>query len=205
MSPSDLGVFVLGTRGVVVNEAGGTSTAKGNTETVVIQTVCTGARNLRVLTRVSLLPLPQWPTLQGCMTVVLMTEYDNTEQVSGQCARASGALARVRRACLWRAQRAFATPLPQGGAKARSRTLYTPLTILHTSQTRSRTLYTPLTATPLPQGGAKARSRTLYTPLTIYATPLPQGGAKARSRTLYTPLTMVAHSTHLSPFQYPTS
>jgi len=31
-----------------------------------------------------------------------------------------GALTHVRRACLWRAQRACTTPLPQGGAKARS-------------------------------------------------------------------------------------
>ena len=42
------------------------------------------------------------------------------EEASGQCARACGALTRVRRACLRRAQRACATPLPQGGAKAES-------------------------------------------------------------------------------------
>ena len=54
MSPSDLGVFVLATRGVATNEAGGSSTMKGNTEAVVKQAVCTGARNLFTLTRVSL-------------------------------------------------------------------------------------------------------------------------------------------------------
>jgi len=54
------------------------------------------------------------------MVVALMAEHDNAEQASGQCARACGAPARVRRACLWRAQRACAMPLPEGGAKARS-------------------------------------------------------------------------------------
>jgi len=42
------------------------------------------------------------------------------EEASGQCARACGALTRVRRACLRRARRACATPLLQGGAKAES-------------------------------------------------------------------------------------
>jgi len=58
----------------------------------------------------------------GCAggLAVLMTEYDDAKQASGQCARACGALTRVRSACLWRAQRACATPLPQGGAKTRS-------------------------------------------------------------------------------------
>jgi len=41
MSPSELRVFVLATRGVATNEAGGSSTMKGNTEAVVKQTVCT--------------------------------------------------------------------------------------------------------------------------------------------------------------------
>ena len=167
MSPSNLEVFVLGTRGEVVNEAGDRSEVKGNTETVVKQTVCTGARNLRTLTRVSLRPLPQWPALQGCMTVVLMTEYDNTEQVSGQCARDSCALARVRRAYLWRAQRACATPLPQGGAKARS------------SARGQRDVPVCLTSSPAsafvdvdhvrssPLGAHCQVGRTLYTPLTM--------------------------------------
>jgi len=66
--------------------------------------------------------LPQWAALQGCTAVALMAEHDDAEQASGQCVRACGALARVRRACLWRAQRACAMPLPQGGAKARSST-----------------------------------------------------------------------------------
>jgi len=88
--------------------------------TAVLQAVCTGVRNLRALTRVSLRRIPQWATLEGCTAVALMAEHDDAEQASGQCARACGALARVRRACLWRAQRAGATPLPQGGAKTRN-------------------------------------------------------------------------------------
>ena len=51
------------------------------------------------------------------MAVEVMAEHDNAEQTSGQCARACGALTRVRRACLWCARRACATPLPQGGVK----------------------------------------------------------------------------------------
>ena len=35
MSPSDLGVFVLATRGAATNEAGGSSAMKGNTEAAV--------------------------------------------------------------------------------------------------------------------------------------------------------------------------
>jgi len=49
-----------------------------------------------------------------------MAEHDDAEETSGQCARACGVMTRVRRACLWRAPRACATPLPQGGAKAES-------------------------------------------------------------------------------------
>ena len=51
------------------------------------------------------------------MAVEVMAEHDDAEEASGQCARACGALTRVRRACLWRARQACATPLPQGGAK----------------------------------------------------------------------------------------
>ena len=47
-------------------------------------------------------------------------DRERRHKVGGQCARACGALTRVRRAYLWRAQRAYATPLPQGGAKPRS-------------------------------------------------------------------------------------
>jgi hypothetical protein len=54
------------------------------------------------------------------MAVEVMAEHDDAEEASGQCARACGALTRVRRACVWRARRACATPLPQGGAKAES-------------------------------------------------------------------------------------
>jgi len=120
MSPSDLGVFVLATRGAASEEAGGSSAVKGNTLVVVEQGVCTGVRNLRDLTRVSLCPIPQRDALEGCTAVALMAEHDDAEQARGQCARPCGALTRVRRVCLWRVQRACATPLPQGGAKARS-------------------------------------------------------------------------------------
>ena len=86
----------------------------------VEQTVGTGVRKVRALTRDSQHPIPQWAALEGCTTAVLMTEYDDAKKASGQCARACGALTRVHRACLWRAQRVCATPLPLGGARARS-------------------------------------------------------------------------------------
>jgi len=120
MSPSDLGVFVLATRGAAADEAGGSSAMKGNTMATVEQAVCTGVRSVRALTRDSLHPIPQWAALEGCTAVVLMAEHDDAKQASEQCACACGALTRGRRACLWRAQRACATSLPQGGAKARS-------------------------------------------------------------------------------------
>ena len=94
---------------------------KGNTMATVEQAVCTGVRNVRALTRDSLHPILQWVVLEDCMAVALMAEHDDAEHASGQCARACGVLTRVRRACLRRAQRACATPLPRGGAKARSR------------------------------------------------------------------------------------
>ena len=87
MSPSDLGVFVLATRGAAAEEAGGSGAVKGNTSAAVEQTVCTGVRN-----RVSLCPIPQWAALEGL--------------------HGSGADGRARRrragklavcACLWRA------------------------------------------------------------------------------------------------------
>jgi len=110
----------LGTRGAAADEAGGSGAVRGNPVTVVVQAVCTGVRNLRALTRVSLRPMPQWAALEGCTAVALMTEHDDAEKASGQCARTCGTLARVRRAFLWRAQRAGATPLPQGGAETRN-------------------------------------------------------------------------------------
>ena len=119
MSPSDLGVFVLAKQGAAADEAGGSSAVKGNTMTAVKQAVCTGVRNVRTLTRVSLHPIPKRAALEGCTAVALMAEYNNAKQASEQCARACGALTRVRRACLWRSQHAFATPLPQGGTKER--------------------------------------------------------------------------------------
>ena len=72
--------------------------------TTVEQTVCTGVRNLRACQRVSLRPIPQWAVLEGYTVVALMAEHDDARQVTRQCARACGALTRVRRACLWRAQ-----------------------------------------------------------------------------------------------------
>jgi len=89
---------------------------RGNPVTAVVQAVGTGVRNVRALIH----PIPQWAALEGCTAALLMAEHDDAKQSSGQCARACGALTRVRSACLWRAQPACATPLPQGGAKARS-------------------------------------------------------------------------------------
>ena len=59
--------------------------------------------------RVSLRPIPQWAALEGCTAVALMAEHDDARQASRHCARACGALTRVRMACLWRAQRAVPT------------------------------------------------------------------------------------------------
>ena len=59
--------------------------------------------------RVSLRPIPQWAALEGCTAVAVMAEHDDAGQANRQCARACGALTRVRRACLWRAQRAVPT------------------------------------------------------------------------------------------------
>ena len=86
----------------------------------VEQAVCTGVRNLRALARVSLHPIPPWTSLEVCTAVALMAKHDDAKQASEQCARACGALTRVRRTCLWHAQRACATPVPQGGAKTRN-------------------------------------------------------------------------------------
>ena len=108
------------TRGAAADEAGDSCAVKDNTMAAVEQAVCTGVRNVRALTRASLHPIPQWAVLKGYTAVALMAEHDDAKQASGQCARACGALTRVRRGCLWRAQRACATPLPQGGAKARN-------------------------------------------------------------------------------------
>ena len=59
--------------------------------------------------RVSLRPNPQWAALEGCTAVALIAEYDDARQANRHCARACGALTRVRRAFLWRAQRAVPT------------------------------------------------------------------------------------------------
>ena len=88
------------TRGAVADGSGGSSAVKGSTVAAVEQAACTGVRNLRALTRVSLCPIPQWAALEGCTAVALMAEHDDAEQASGQCARSCGALTRVRRVCL---------------------------------------------------------------------------------------------------------
>jgi len=66
---------------------------------------------VRALTRDSPQPIPQWAALEGCTAAVLMADHDDATQAGRQCARACGALTRVRSACLWRVQRACATPL----------------------------------------------------------------------------------------------
>jgi len=81
MPPSDLGVFVLATRGAE-DEAGGSSAVKVNTMTTV-EAVCTGVRNVRALTRVSLHPIPNWDVLEDCTAVALMTEHDDSKEASG--------------------------------------------------------------------------------------------------------------------------
>jgi len=110
----------LGTRGAAADESGGSSAVRDNPVTTIEQAVCTGVRNLRDSTRVSLRPIPRWAALEGCTAVALMAEHDDAGQASGQCARAGGALTREHSACLWRAQRTGATPLPEGGAKTRN-------------------------------------------------------------------------------------
>jgi len=115
MSQCDFRVFGLATRAAVANEAEDSSAVKGDAMAAIKQAVCTGARDLRALTQVR--PIPSPPVSCTAGLVALMAEHDNAEQASGQYARACGARTRVRRACLRRAQRACATPLPQVGAK----------------------------------------------------------------------------------------
>jgi len=106
--------------GTSEDEAGDRSVEKSITMETFEEVVGTGVRNVRTLTRDSLHPIPQWVTLEGGTTAVLMVDHDDAKQTSGQCVRTCGALTRVRSACLWRAQRACATPLPQGGVKTRN-------------------------------------------------------------------------------------
>jgi len=97
----------LGTRGAAVDESGGDSVVRYRGMTTIEQAVCTGVRNVRACTRISLRPIPQWSALEGCTAVALMAEHDDARQASRQCARACGALTRVRRACLLRTHQAF--------------------------------------------------------------------------------------------------
>ena len=99
----------LGTRGAAADESGGGSAVRCNPMATIEQAVCTGVRNLRASTRISLRPIPQWTALEGCTAVALMAEHDDARQVTRQCARVCGALTRVRRAYLWRAQQAVPT------------------------------------------------------------------------------------------------
>jgi len=97
----------------------------------------------------------------------LIAEHDNAEQASGQYARACGALTRVRRACLWRVQRACATPPPQGGAKARSSARgQRDVVVFLTSYAASVFIDTDKVHSS-PLGAHCLGSRTLYRPLTI--------------------------------------
>ena len=41
--------------------------------------MCTGVRNLRACTRVSLRPIPQWAALEGCTAVALMAEHEDAK------------------------------------------------------------------------------------------------------------------------------
>ena len=101
------------------------------------------------------------------MAVEVMAEHDNAEQTSGQCARACGTLTRVRRACLWRARRACATPLPQGGAKSRSSARgQRDVEVCLTSSTTSAFVDADHVRSP-PLGAHCQVGRTLYTPLTM--------------------------------------
>jgi len=78
-----------------------------------VYTICVLAR------RISLRPIPQWVALEGCTAVALTAEHDDARQARRHCARACGALTRVRRACLWRAQRAVPTSTdPRGNLKS---------------------------------------------------------------------------------------
>ena len=70
----------LGTRGAAADESEGGSAVRCDPVTTIDQVVCTGVRNLRACTRVSLRPIPQWAALQGCTAVVLMAEHDDARQ-----------------------------------------------------------------------------------------------------------------------------
>ena len=48
--------------------------------TTIEEAVCTGVRNLRACTRVSVRPIPQWAALEGCTAMALMAEYDDARQ-----------------------------------------------------------------------------------------------------------------------------
>jgi len=64
--------------------------------TTIEQAVCTGVRNLRACTQGFHTPYPVVGGTEGCTAVALMAEHDDARQASRHCARACGALTRVR-------------------------------------------------------------------------------------------------------------
>ena len=70
--------------------------------------------------------------------MALMAEHDNARQTSRQCARTRGALTRVRRACLWRAQQAVPTSTDPMGILKNTREFKAPgAGKEHTSEVRA--------------------------------------------------------------------
>ena len=117
MSPSDLGVFVFGdargSGGRQCSEMQPNDNSRAGSVHGCTQTACLHAGFAYAL---SLRPIPQWAALEGCTAVALIVEHDDTRQASRHCARACGALTRVRRACLWRADAcAQGVPVAAGG------------------------------------------------------------------------------------------
>ena len=87
MSPSDLEVFVLAKRAAAAGEADDSSAVRGNAVAAIGQAVCTGARDLRILTGVFPAPSP----LVGCMAVSLTEERDDALLQVTEGERAVGA------------------------------------------------------------------------------------------------------------------
>jgi len=73
------------------------------------EVVYTGERNLRAFTQGFPTPYPAVGGTGGLHGSGADDRNDDARQASRHCASACGALTRVRRACLWRAQRAVPT------------------------------------------------------------------------------------------------
>jgi len=97
----------LGTQGAAADESGGSSVVRCNPMTTIEQEVYTGVRNLRACTQGFPTPYPAVGGTGGLHGA--NAEHDDARQGIRHCARACGALTRVRRAYLWRAQRAVPT------------------------------------------------------------------------------------------------